>query len=136
MNNQEKYKEDILRQYINVEKTEIAPEGFTTKVMTRVMLETMPSMAVERSWKRNLIPVIFASVTVLLIVAAILIPYSQSDSLTPSLIRFLKNINTSMPEVNLSSIFKLTIPTVTIYVFVGIFILTLFDRALHGIFKR
>ena len=34
MNNQEKFKEDFLRQYINREKIEKAPDGFTSKVMT------------------------------------------------------------------------------------------------------
>lgn len=136
MNNNEKNKEDILRQYISVEKIEKAPEGFTSKVMTRVRLETIPSMAAERRWKRYLVPVISACVTVLLIVSAFLIPAGQSDAPATSVIKFFKSITASMPEVSLSSIFHLTIPSVTMYVIVGIFILTLFDRALYGIFKR
>jgi hypothetical protein len=41
-----------------------------------------------------------------------------------------------MPELKASSIFRLTLPSVTIYVFIGILILTVFDRALYGIFHR
>ena len=34
--------EDVLRQYINPERIEKAPEGFTSKVMTRIQVETVP----------------------------------------------------------------------------------------------
>ena len=43
MNNQEKYKEDLLRQYIDPEMIEEAPKGFTSKVMTQIQLESRPS---------------------------------------------------------------------------------------------
>ena len=80
MNNQEKYNEDLLRQYIAPEKIENAPERFTSRVMTRIRLEKMPLLVPERWIKRNLVPVIFSAVTLLLIASAFLIPESQSDS--------------------------------------------------------
>jgi hypothetical protein len=136
MNNQEKYKDDILRQYINPERIEKAPEGFTSEVMTRIRLETQPSMVAKRSWKISPIPAISVVVTILLLTAAFLIPVSESDSLALPVLKLLKSVKSSFPELNLSSIFRLTFPSVIIYVFTGILILTFFDRALYRIFYR
>jgi hypothetical protein len=136
MNNQEKYKEDLLRQYINPERIEKAPEGFTSKVMSAIQTEILPLMRAEKVKKKNLVPVISAVVTILLIASAFLIPGSQTDSLAKPVLSLIKNIKFSMPEINLSSIFQLTFPSVTMYVFIGILILSVFDRALYGIFHR
>ena len=106
MNNQEKFKEDLLRQFINPEKIEKAPEGFTSKVMTRVRLEKLPLIASEKFRKINLVPVISAVVTVILIASAFLIPGSQSDSLANPVLSLIKNIKFSVPEIDLSSIFR------------------------------
>ena len=136
MNNNENHKEDLLGRYISAEKIEKAPDGFTSKVMTRIQLEILPLNATDRWWKRNFVPLIFVFVTILLIVAAYLIPANQSDIFDSSFLNSLKSIKLSLPELNLSSISGLSLPSVLIYVIIGIFVLTLFDRALYGIFKR
>lgn len=136
MNNLGKYNDDLIRQYISPEKIEKAPEGFTSKVMTRIQIETIPLVVAQRSRKKNLVPLISAAVTLLLIVAAFLIPGSESESLTTAVQDLIKSIKFSLPEINLSSIFRLNLPSVTMYVFVGILLLTLFDRALYRIFHR
>lgn len=134
MNNQEKYKEDLLRQYITPESIEKAPEGFTSKVMAHIRIETVPSIVAGRLWGKSPVVIISAAVTIILLAIAFLIPASQPDSLALPVLKLLKNINLSLPELNLSSIFGLTLPSIIIYVFIGILILTLFDRALHRIF--
>lgn len=136
MNNQEAFKDDLLRQYITSERIEKAPEGFTSKVMARVHVDTLPIMVAEKSRKKNMVPFISSVVTILLIASAVLIPGSQSDSFINPVLSFIKNIKFSVPEINLSSIFRLTLPSVLMYVFIGILILSLFDRALYGIFHR
>jgi hypothetical protein len=136
MNNQEEFKDDILRQFITSEKIEKAPEGFTSKVMARVQADTLPLMVTEKSRKKNLVPYISSVVTILLIASAVLIPGSQSDSLVNPVFSLIKNLKYSVPEINLSSIFRLSLPSVLMYVFIGILILSLFDRALYGIFHR
>jgi hypothetical protein len=133
MNKQEKYTDDPLRRYISSEKIEKAPEGFTSKIMTRVQLETE---VVEKSQSKNLVPVISGIVTVLLIVAAFLIPGTQAGKMTKPVLSLLKDINNSVPSIDLSSIFRLTLPSVTLYIVIGIFVLSLFDRALNGIFRK
>ena len=136
MNKQEEFKEDLLTQFMTSERIEKAPEGFTSKVMARVQVDTLPIMVAEKSRKKNIVPFISFVVTILLIVSAVLIPGSQSDSLVNPVFSLIKNIKFSVPEINLSSIFRLTLPSVLIYVFIGILILSLFDRALYGIFHR
>jgi hypothetical protein len=136
MNDQGKNKEDILRQYINPERIEKAPEGFTSKVMTRIQFGVVPLKAIGRLRNRNLVPVISAVVTILLIVAAFLIPGSESDSMLLTGLKLIKNIKVSLPEIDITSIFRFNFPALLIYVFIGILILTLFDKALNRVFHR
>jgi multisubunit Na+/H+ antiporter MnhB subunit len=136
MNNQENHKKDLLGRYISPEKSEKAPDGFTSKIMTRIQLESLPLNTADRWWKRNPVPLISVAVTILLMVAAYLIPANQADIFDSSFLNSLRNIKLSLPEINLSSIFRLSLPSLLIYVIVGIFVLTLFDRALYGIFKK
>jgi hypothetical protein len=133
MNNQEKYMDDLLKEYIIPERSEKAPVGFTSKIMTRVQLETMVA---GRKQSKNLVPLISALVTVLLVAAAFLIPGSQNGKLSDTVISLINNINIPVPSVDLSSVFRSTFPSVTLYVVIGIFVLTLFDRALQGIFRK
>jgi hypothetical protein len=136
MNKQEKYKEDILRQYINPERIEKAPEGFTSKVMTRIQIEAGPLKAAAGLRNRNFVPVISTAITILLILAAFFIPGSETDSLALPVVKLIKNIKVSLPEINLTSIFSFNLPSLLIYVFIGILILTLFDSALNVLFHR
>ena len=134
MDKQEKYKEDLLRQYINPDRIEKAPEGFTSKVMTRIQLETVPLKDAGMLQNKNLVPVISAAITILLIFAAFLIPGSETDLSAVPVVELIKNIKVSLPEINLTSIFSFNLPVLMIYVFIGILILTLFDRILNMLF--
>jgi hypothetical protein len=136
MNNQEKYNEDILRLYIDPERIEKAPSGFTSKVMTHIRLEKQPSAVSNKIWRKNPVLVISGFVTFLLIAAAFLIPGNESDSISLPVLKLIGNIKASLPEIKFSPIFHLTIPSVIIYVLIGVFVLTLLDRALYGIFHR
>jgi len=134
MNDQEKYQEDPLRKYLSPGVREEAPEGFTSKVMTRIDLDTIPLM--EGSRKRSLVPYISVLVTILLVATAFLIPENDTDLFSRTIMNFIKGINFSIPKLNLSSIFQLSIPAVITYAFIGILVLTVFDRALYGFFKK
>jgi hypothetical protein len=136
MNNQEEYNEDILRQYIDPERIEKAPDGFTSKVMSHILLEKQPSIVSDGIWKKNPVLVISSAVTILLIAAAFLIPGNESDSISLPVLKLIGNIKASLPELKISSLFRHTIPSVIIYAIIGVFVLTLLDRALYGIFHR
>jgi uncharacterized protein YggT (Ycf19 family) len=135
MNNQRNINEDLLRNYISREKIEEAPDGFTSKVMLRVSKETVPAAVREPVWKRNTVPVISVLTTLSLFVAVFLMPDKQIDTVSLPVLKLIKNIKFSIPEIDLSPIFKLTLPSVAIYTLIGIACLTIFDKALSGIFK-
>ena len=136
MNNQEINNEDILRQYINPERIEKAPGGFTSKVMSNILLEKQPSIASDSIRRKNPVLVISSVVTILLIIAAFLIPSNESDSISLPVLKLIGNIKASLPEIKSSPIFHLTIPSVIIYAIIGVFVLTILDRALYKIFHR
>jgi hypothetical protein len=136
MNNQEKHTDDLLSKYITSERIEKAPEGFTSKVMTLVRLEKSHLVYEERSWKKNLVPVLSIVVTVLLIVSAYLIPSGKTDPISNPVLSLIKTLKLSFPDVNISSIFRFSLPSVMMYAIIGIIILTVFDRALFRVFHR
>jgi hypothetical protein len=136
MDNQEKYTEDLLRNYIDPEKTEKAPEGFTSQVMSRIHMQELPVTEKSKSRSMSFIPYISAGVVILLLAAAILIPGSKSDSLAGPVAEFLKNLKSSIPKADIISVSGINFPMTLVYVFTGIFILSLFDRALYGMFNR
>ena len=136
MNKQEKYKEDLLREFIYPERIEKAPEGFTSKVMTQIQMEALPLKPATRAQNKNLIPYVSAAVVVLLLSATLFIPVSKSDSSTLPFIEQLRNLKITLPEINLTSIFTFNLPAVMIYVLIGILLLTLFDRGLNMMFNK
>jgi len=136
MDNHDKNRDDLLKQFINPAMAESAPEGFTAKVMKKVNTEPVNQLAISRKQKRNLIPVISSAVTILLVMAAFLMPSKVADSELFSFMKFLNNIKISLPRVDLTSLFKFDIPPVLVYIFIGMLVLTLLDRALYGFFHR
>jgi hypothetical protein len=136
MNKQEEYKNDLLRQYMNPDSVETAPEGFTSNIMTRIGLEKLPATKSEGFFKRNAVPVISGAVFLVLLVAAFLLTGKEVDSTVLPLLNFLRKIELSLPQVNLSSTFRISLPSVLMYVSVGMCLLLFFDRALYRIFHR
>ncbi len=102
MDNQGKFKEDYLNHFINSEMVEKAPEGFTSKVMSRVQLESAPSGSAASLWKRNIVPVVSAAVTIILIVSAFIFQGVNSSTILDT--EYLKYVKLSFPEIDLKSI--------------------------------
>ncbi len=136
MNNTDKHTDDLLREFITPERIEKAPDGFTSKVMTLVRLEKSHLLPVERPWKKNLVPMISVVVTVILLVSAFLIPSGKTDPISNPVLSLIKNLKLSFPDVNISSVFRFSLPSVMMYAIIGIIILTVFDRALFRVFHR
>lgn len=136
MNKQDKNNEDLLSSYINAARIEKAPEGFTSKVMARIQSDEVPVKASRRLWNRSRVPVISCTVTVLLIAAVFLIPGNKSDIMSIRALEILKNIKVSLPEIDLTSFFRLNVPVTMAYGLLGILILSILDTAIHGVFHR
>jgi hypothetical protein len=134
MNKSDKYDEDILRQYIDTERIEKAPENFTQTVMTRIRLESEPLEAKGRLRIKNIVPVVSVIITLILIIIAYISPGSSSESLP--LIRLIQNIEFPVLRINFDTILNQDLSVWITYIFVGILLLGLFDRALSGLFHR
>jgi hypothetical protein len=136
MNKSEEFNEDILSRYINPEKIEKAPGGFTEKIMTRIQIEKVTS-PVTNSYLKNLkVPLISGLITVALIVSAILVSATDMDSAIFSVLKPLIDIRNSFPEINFDKLTGFTLPGWMIYITLGIFMLSIFDRTLNALFHR
>ena len=136
MNNQSSFNEDLLRHYVSPEKIEEAPAGFTSKVMSQIRSEAITVPEKEPVWKKYMVPGISVLITLLLITSAFLIPEDQIDTISPTVLNLIKNLQFSIPRIDFCSMLSLTLPSVTIYTIIGIGCLSIFDKALSGIFKR
>jgi hypothetical protein len=136
MDKQEKYTEDLLSQYINSERIEKAPEGFTSNVMSLIETEKIPVRSVKKFRKRTLVPYIFSVFILMLIVIAFFLPGNEKQThLIPGL-EFLQGIKLTLPEVDFSEIFSFNLPSTIMYGMVGLLLLSFLDKALFNVFHR
>jgi hypothetical protein len=137
MNNKEKYIEDNMKRYFNPEMSEKAPEGFTSKVMTRVQMVPVPDKPDKVVLNRSLVPYISVAVSLILIFAAFLFQGRGTTYNIPSLLPDLfKPVHLTLPNVDLSTLFSIKFPGFMIYVFLGVFVLIFFDIGLNRLFHR
>ena len=135
MNIENDYKEDLLGQFLNQEMIEKAPEGFTSKVMTQVQIDAIAINTPVRIKNKNLVPLISFSVTIMLILAAFLIP-DNTESISLPFAEIFKNLKISLPDIDLTNLLSSGLPDFMLWVFIGIFTLTLFDSFLSIFFNR
>lgn len=129
MKNKEGIETDILKQYIDSESIERAPKGFTSRIMSQLLLEPEPL----KQKKNNYIPVISALVTVVLIMIAVLFPGSSDELPVPDI---LKNISLSLTEIVKNWFSGFHPPEILLYIVACCIILTILDAALYGFFNK
>jgi multisubunit Na+/H+ antiporter MnhB subunit len=136
MNKSGKYEKDILPDYINRERIEKAPEGFTEKIMTRIQVESAPVRVKEKLQLNILVPLVSGIITIALIISAILFASPEKETTFSSVVKYFQNLRINIPEFRFGSFTRLNLPGWLIYLAVGLFVLTLFDRALYNLFYR
>jgi hypothetical protein len=136
MNKQDKYDEDLLSRYISPEGIEKAPQGFTVNVMSLIKAEEETAKAAVKHRKRSLVPVISVAVTVLLMASVFLISGDKNELIPLPALELLKKLKVSLPEIDLTSLFRSNVPVTLFYGLLGILILSLLDRALYGVFHK
>lgn len=126
---------DILKGYMNSGMIEKAPDAIGSKVMSMINLVPPESIQNEYGWRRKMIPAISASVTALLVIAAVLFTKEGSLVNIPdfSLSEFLKF---SLPDLALKNLPVFNIPKVVTYLTLGFIFLSVFDRLLKTLFHR
>jgi len=136
MDRQDKYSEDPLMRYIDPERMEKAPEGFTLKVMQIIEVEKNQSRITERNRKRTLVPYISAALIILLTIAALLLPESDSKILSINALGILNNLKIALPEIDLVAIHKINVPSVISFGLIGILLLSFLDIVLYRVFHK
>ncbi len=136
MDNQGKYTEELLSHYINPERIEKAPEGFTDKVMSLIEKEEAPVIASKIMKRRTLVPYVFSGFILVLISITLFLPSVESKTLSIPALEILRRINITMPEFDLGSLFSIDIPSVMLYGLSGILLLTFLDKAFYRVFHR
>jgi len=126
---------DILEKYISAGMSEKAPDGFTNKVMTRIMFEKAVSRE-ESLFQRLKIPITVGLISVVLI-AFITIFSSPSENLwLKAASDAMQNITFKMPSLSDGIVPTGNIPVIIIYTCIAIFLLSLFDIGLKNLFHR
>lgn len=136
MNNREMNDEDLLRKFLDPEKIERAPGGFTTKTLTRIRIETRSAKVNKGLFAKNRVPLISAALTAGLILAAIMIPASGTDSIGSTIWRNIQELEFTLPAIHNNYFNDFSLPGWFGYVVMGILLLGFFDRALSGIFHK
>lgn len=136
MNNKVNIENDPLGSYLNREKIEKAPEGFSEKIMTLIRVEQSPERVISKFRNSIMVPLISAVITVGLIVFSLLYSSPAESPAFTAIKQFLSYISIKLPEIKIDALSGFTIPTIVIYVAVGFLALSLFDRVLHRVFHR
>lgn len=136
MNKQEMNDDVLMRKYLNPEKIEKAPDGFTSKTLTRIQIETQSAKVNKGLLVKNRVPIISAAITAGLILAAIIIPAGETESVGSTIWKYIQDLEFALPVVNNNYFNDLSLPGWFSYAMLGILLLGFFDRALFGIFHR
>jgi hypothetical protein len=136
MNKQNKNDEDLLRTFLNPERIEKAPEGFTSKTMTRIQIENQSERVKNGFFAKNRVPLISAAITIGLTIAAIMVPANETGSVGSAIWKYFQSIEFTLPKINNTYFQDLTLPGWISYAIAGIFLLGFFDRVLFGIFHK
>lgn len=136
MNKHEQYEEDLLRKFMNPGKIEKAPEGFTSKTLTRIQIEAQSSGLKKGFFVKNRMPLISAAVTAGFIIIAVFIPSGNTDSASSAIWQHIRSIEIALPQISNDYIQNLTLPGWIPYAVTAFLLLGFIDRVLSGFFNR
>lgn len=126
---------DLIEKYIIPGMVERAPEGFTQKVMTRVLFEKAPNKKVIL-WKRIRVPVAVLTVALALIILSVVLLSPSDNVYITGISNVMNGVSLKLPAMNEGLLNNLKIPGIVIYLSVGILFLSLFDFGLNRLFRR
>ena len=134
MNINEINNDRLLEKYLNRETIEKAPEGFVSKTLTRIRIETATE---KKSFLvRNRVPVISAIVISILIAAAALVPSQGSETVFSRIAEYISTPGSFLPDLSDIRIPEIIIPEWLPYAMTAILLFGFVDRALFRIFHR
>jgi hypothetical protein len=136
MNKKEQYEEDLLRKFINPERIEKAPEGFTSKTLARIQIEAQSPGLKKGFFFKNRLPLISAAITALFIIIAVFVPSGNTGSTGSTIWQYIRNIEITLPQISNDYLQNLNLPGWVSYAVTALFLLVVFDRALFVFFHK
>jgi ABC-type uncharacterized transport system fused permease/ATPase subunit len=136
MNKQIETEKDSLLGYISHEQVEKAPEGFTERLMQIIQTEKKPAFVRSNSRKDYIVPLIFASFTIFLVILALVLPSAGNDYLAKPMHTITGNIPMIFSKINFDNLNFFYLPGWIFYIMTAIFFLSVLDRALNSFFHR
>ena len=129
-------KKDSIRTYMNPDKIEKAPFGFTERLMEELKHEQVTSPA-NRIFRKGIrIPAVSLIITGILFALAYFLVSPDEMSLTPDFFKTIQNLELNLPEIDFDFLTSAPLPSLLFCLVIGVFILTLFDRVLSRLFRR
>lgn len=125
---------DALLDYIDPEHIEKAPAGFTSRVMENIRLQQVAVKRKPLLSRIVTIPRISVIVVTVLVIAAALMPDSQTTILPFT--DALKGISLPSVSFDFDFISGIAVPAWLPYLFLAVLFLMLLDKALWGLFHR
>ena len=135
MNSHNGFEEDSLRNYIQRESIEKAPEDFTSDVMSRITAGVVAERKASKVWHRINLPVIMASIIILLIISAFVFNNHEATK-TDLISRHIPEIDISILVGKIDYFLNLNIPAWLPYLAVCILFLVVIDKALNRAFHK
>ncbi len=134
MTTSEKKEFDRLDKFMNREKIEKAPDGFTGRVMSSVTWEKVPAREKYIFYREKTVPVIIVTVLATLIIIALVLPSSPQTEIEKNIAKFFQLF--SAPVIDKEKISSFTVPSVLIYIAGCLPFFFLFDFSLRKYFRK
>jgi len=132
----EENEKDLIRQHFSSEMIEKAPEGFTQKVMNRIAVEAKPVKKRVMLHREIMIPVISLIIIAVLVTISFITTSDNYELGNVALSSLTRHIDLSFVKASLDALFSFKLPIWLPGLFVSILFLTVFDRALRGLFHK
>jgi len=136
MNKKDPFEEDLLGNYINPGSIERAPEGFTSKTMTRIQIETESKRSRKWILSGSPVPIISMIITLSLSAAAILLPSGSQSQISSVFSKLFTSFHITLPKLYFSYVPEVNLPAWIIYASIVLVFLAFFDRFLGTLFRK
>ncbi len=127
---------DRLIEFLNSVEIAKAPEGFTDKLMTKILIKPLPVLRPTLQSEKSVVPYISAGIAILFILIALLLPGMKSTYPTFKWTGNLEKISSLIPDIKLTWTLSISFPEIMAYVTVSVFLLLIFDRSISRYFYQ
>jgi|WetSurMetagenome_2_1015567.scaffolds.fasta_scaffold440033_2 hypothetical protein len=128
--------EDLIREYLNPETIEKAPDGLSQKIIFRIQAQEKIAPVRQTLWKKYSVLFVSGSITLIFIILSLILPRAGEDTFILPAINSLISYSDLIQKFSMDLFSGLRIPALLKYLALVIFMLTLLDFVLDFVFHR